>query len=130
MAGESQFGLDVAQAARIAGECIANPYAEFMGLHFYFGSQRLSPQPIVRMVELASEVLETFRSKGLRVRVVDLGLGCGVPYLERDAALDVRRSRSSIASHLGHAIVGVNRTVDRGRPLAGCGGRVLCDAGN
>ena len=89
MAGESQFGLDTEQAIAIATECQANPHAEFMGLHFYFGSQRLSGDPVVKMVQVAGGVLEAFTKADVRVSVVDLGLGCGVPYLEKDSSLDM-----------------------------------------
>lgn len=90
MAGESQFGLDIERAIAVATECQANPNVEFFGLHFYFGSQRLSPNPIIKMVLVAGEVLEIFLKANLKVNVVDLGLGCGIPYLEKDAKLDMK----------------------------------------
>ncbi len=33
--------------------------------------------------------MSAFQKAGLKIKVVDLGLGCGVPYLERDTALDM-----------------------------------------
>lgn len=89
MAGESQFGLDVAQGIELARQCLANPHAEFAGLHFYFGSQRLTGDPIVKMVTVVGGVLDTFRDAGIKVNTVDLGLGCGVPYLDKDTSLDL-----------------------------------------
>jgi diaminopimelate decarboxylase len=89
MAGESQFGLDVEQALSIAAECRSHAHAEFAGLHFFFGSQRLTVDPIVAMVNACGDVLETFRTAGIPVGIVDLGLGCGVPYLEKDSSLDM-----------------------------------------
>jgi diaminopimelate decarboxylase len=89
MAGESQFGLEAEQALAIARECRSNPYVEFMGLHFYFGSQRLSSDPIVEMVQVAGRVLDSFNDANCPVDVVDLGLGCGVPYLEKDVDLNM-----------------------------------------
>lgn len=96
MAGESQFGLETEQALAIARECRSSPYVEFMGLHFYFGSQRLSPDPIVEMVQIAGGVLDGFAQAGVRVGVVDLGLGCGVPYLEKDADLSMELVRDKL----------------------------------
>lgn len=89
MAGDSQFGLATEQALTIAKECQRNPHVDFMGLHFYFGSQRLSPDPVVTMVRIAGDVLDELGRAGLRVNVVDLGLGCGVPYLEKDVDLNM-----------------------------------------
>ncbi len=87
MAGASQFGLGSEDAVAIAREC-ATSGAEFLGLHFYFGSQRLKPEPILKTIEIAAELLTAFQAAGPKVQVVDVGLGCGVPYLEKDTALD------------------------------------------
>lgn len=88
MAGGSQFGLSSEQALTIAQECRAIPHIELLGLHFYFGSQRLEVAPIVQAVEVVEETIRAFHSAGVTIQVVDLGLGCGVPYLARDKALD------------------------------------------
>jgi diaminopimelate decarboxylase len=96
MAGDSQFGLQTEQALAIARECQSNSRVEFMGLHFYFGSQRLSSDPIVEMVQAAGGVLNAFSEAGVRVNLVDLGLGCGVPYLEKDARLDTADVRAKL----------------------------------
>lgn len=96
MAGDSQFGLETGQALAIARECAANPYVEFMGLHFFFGSQRLTPEPVLEMVQAAGGVLGEFGAAGVPVEIVDLGLGCGVPYLEKDAELDMALVREKL----------------------------------
>jgi diaminopimelate decarboxylase len=96
MAGESQFGLDVEQAMHIAKECLSESRVEFVGLHFFFGSQRLTVDPIVAMVNAAGDVLRRFADANIPVRVADLGLGCGVPYLEKDVALDMQSLRDKL----------------------------------
>ena len=98
MAGDSQFGLDVESGLMIANECRANPNIEFLGLHFYFGSQRLAADPVLKMVQTAGDVVETFTRANVPVGVVDLGLGCGVPYLEKDSSLDMADLRSRLRS--------------------------------
>ena len=87
MAGSSQFGLSCEQAVRVAHDCNTDG-AIFHGLHFYFGSQRLSSEPIVKTLTIVVETIKTFKAQGFDVPVVDVGLGCGVPYLEKDRALD------------------------------------------
>jgi diaminopimelate decarboxylase len=87
MAGSSQFGVSEEQALSIASEC-HDVGVDFAGLHFYFGSQRLRPQPIVQALQVATDHLKGFQQAGVPVGIVDIGLGCGVPYLERDEALD------------------------------------------
>ncbi len=88
MAGGSQFGLSTEQALAIAQECRSTAHLELLGLHFYFGSQRLEVDPIVQAVEVVEATIQTFGAAGVPIQVVDLGLGCGVPYLARDKALD------------------------------------------
>lgn len=99
MAGGSQFGLSNEQALAIAQECKAIPQIELLGLHFYFGSQRLEVAPIVQAVEVVEETIRTFRAAGVTIHVVDLGLGCGVPYLARDKALDEAALREQLQTH-------------------------------
>ena len=96
MAGGSQFGLSSEQALTIAQECKTTPDIELLGLHFYFGSQRLEIAPILQAVEVVEETIRTFRAAGVTIQVVDLGLGCGVPYLARDKALDEAALREQL----------------------------------
>jgi diaminopimelate decarboxylase len=88
MAGGSQFGLSIEQAILIARDCTLNTLIGFLGLHFYFGSQRLEVSPIIQAVDAAEATIQTFQQGGIELRVVDLGLGCGVPYQAKDIALD------------------------------------------
>jgi diaminopimelate decarboxylase len=98
MAGGSQFGLSADQAIEIARGCSTNANVDFRGLHFYFGSQRLQVSPIIEAVGVVEETIDAFRNAGLDVRVVDLGLGCGVPYLAKDTPLDVSTLRDRLQS--------------------------------
>lgn len=87
MGGDSQFGLSIEQAIDVVRRRDLGCH-EFLGLHFYLGSQRLKVEPIVRSVALVRDVLRRFISERLVVPTVDVGLGCGVTYLERDSPLD------------------------------------------
>ncbi len=123
MAGESQFGLDVEQALEIARQCVKADHADFVGLHFYFGSQRLNADPIVKMVEAVADVLHTFAAAGIHVGVVDLGLGCGVPYLEKDAELDLDHLRRQLERVWANPIWSdVKLWTEAGRALVGRAG--------
>lgn len=96
MAGGSQFGLSIEQAIPMARQCLAHAQLQFQGLHFYFGSQRLEVTPIVEAVSVVEETLHAFRRAGVEINVIDLGLGCGVPYLAKDSELDAAALREQL----------------------------------
>ena len=122
MAGSSQFGLSCEQAVRVAHECQTHG-ANFHGLHFYFGSQRLNSEPILKTLEIVVETLKTFKAEGLEVAVVDVGLGCGVPYLEKDEALDYDSLAEQIQSIWRDTVWdGVEIWSEAGRALIGQAG--------
>jgi diaminopimelate decarboxylase len=122
MAGSSQFGLSHEQAVRVAHECDARN-AKFLGLHFYFGSQRLSNEPILKTLRVVVKTLQAFNAEGLKVQVVDVGLGCGVPYLEKDTALDYDSLRNQVHSIWKDPIWdGVEIWSEAGRALVGGAG--------
>lgn len=98
MAGGTQFGLSVKQAIALAHECAGRRGCRFMGLHFYFGSQRLSIPPILKALCAVEDTIRSFYEAGMRLGVVDLGLGCGVPYLAKDSILDIAALRSALSS--------------------------------
>ena len=123
MAGESQFGLDVETARSIALECEAHPNVDFLGLHFYFGSQRLSAEPVVEMVRVAGKVLTAFAAAGIGVRTVDIGLGCGVPYLDKDPELSMIQLRDQLLPLWNSPPwTGIQLWTEAGRALVGRSG--------
>ncbi len=88
MAGGSQFGLSYAQAIEIFKSCRNYALIDLLGLHFYFGSQRLKASPIIEAIEHVERIIEQFTIENIPLRVIDLGLGCGVPYNNAEEELD------------------------------------------
>ena len=122
MAASSQFGLNQQQAIEVVHECNSGG-ANFQGLHFYFGSQRLTAEPIVKTLDIVIETLRTFQAEGLAVSCVDVGLGCGVPYLAKDRALDYDSLAEQLRSRWEDpAWAGVEIWSEAGRALAGQAG--------
>lgn len=126
MAGGSQFGLSCEQALAIAHECQSIDHLNLLGLHFYFGSQRLEVDPIVQAVEVVENTIQTFRAEGVPVQVVDLGLGCGVPYLARDKALDLADLRQQLQIRWQNPVwTGIDIWFEAGRALVARSGYYL-----
>lgn len=96
MAGGTQFGLSNEQALSIAKAAANLAHVDFLGLHFYFGSQRLTAAPIIQAIDVVEEIIKIFRKANLDIKIVDIGLGCGVSYLTKDSALDMSALREQL----------------------------------
>lgn len=122
MGGPSQFGLGVDDAIAIARTCRQTAH-HFAGLHCYFGSQRLKPEPIIRTVEIMRDVVRQFLANRVETPVADVGLGCGVPYLEKDNDLDYSALAEQLAERWADPLwAGVSLWSEAGRALAGRAG--------
>ena len=123
MAGSSQFGISVGQALEIARQCQLEKKVEFLGLHAYFGSQRLKIKPIVATANAVADAIDEFRSNGVDVPTVNIGLGCGVPYLENDEELPYDELRDALATvWLRDTWQGIDLWSEAGRAFVGrCG---------
>lgn len=95
MAGGTQFGLEPEQAMTIAKEAAHMAGIDFKGLHIYFGGQRLKLNPVLKALDEIEKVMVPFYEAGL-LKIVDLGLGLGVPYVGRDKELDMEEMRTAL----------------------------------
>jgi diaminopimelate decarboxylase len=69
------------------------------------------------------ETLRTFQAEGLQVPLVDVGLGCGVPYLEKDRALDYEALAEQLRARWQDPVwAGVEIWSEAGRALVGQAG--------
>jgi len=59
-------GLSIAQAAA------SFTHVDFLGLHFYFGPQRVFVAPIIQAINVVEEIIEFFRRANLDLKVVDI----------------------------------------------------------
>ena len=88
MALGSQFGVSIDDAKKIINESRLYDRADFLGFHFYFGSQRLKIEPIVFAMEKIEKIVLNCKNEGIQIKVVDVGLGCGIPYNNNEENLD------------------------------------------
>ena len=125
MGGDSQFGIGVEEAIDIVRRGDFGQH-QFLGLHFYFGSQRLKPEPVVKTVAIVTQVLRQFATAKVRIGLVDVGLGCGVPYLEKDVELDLDALRQELAALWADPMwSGVELWSEAGRSLVGRAGSFI-----
>lgn len=98
--GPQQFGIDAEQVPEVLRE-LANLPLEFVGFHFFAGSQNLRADILQtsqeRTIELA---LRLAAHAPAPVRYINMGGGFGIPYFPKDAPLDIR----PIGANLGQLI--------------------------
>jgi diaminopimelate decarboxylase len=123
MAGGSQFGLEMEQAIAIARECSNSSHVQFLGLHFYFGSQRLMPPVIIEALEAIERAVAEFRKAGPNFSVVNVGLGIGAPYFSTETALDFHRLSEKLQRHWQKPVwEGIELWAEAGRALVAAAG--------
>ena len=123
MGGASQFGLEPARGLVVARLAAQSSRVELLGLHAYFGSQRLKAEPVVETVRVVGGIIEDFARNQLRPRTVDVGLGVGVPYLADDEGPDYRVLQAALRDEWRRdAWLDIDVWSEAGRALVGRSG--------
>ncbi|MGB7980899.1 MAG: pyridoxal-dependent decarboxylase, exosortase A system-associated [Candidatus Nanopelagicales bacterium] len=95
--GPQQFGVDAEEVPALLRD-LSSLDVQFEGFHVFAGSQNLRAEILVeaqrRTVELVLRLAEAAPSE---VRYLNLGGGFGIPYFEKDPALDI----AHVGAHLG-----------------------------
>ncbi|MGQ0608725.1 MAG: diaminopimelate decarboxylase family protein [Chloroflexota bacterium] len=90
--GWRKFGIDPDELSCVARRAQASPLLDLIGLHAFGASNVTDAEAIAahvaRTVEAAAALA---RATGLRLRLVDVGGGLGVPYGDGEPALDLTR---------------------------------------
>jgi diaminopimelate decarboxylase len=101
--GPTQFGLDEELMPEAVALAQAAPDAvDLAGLHAYAGSQMTDVEAVLKNCEHVLALAERLAALGVKVRMIDLGGGFGVPYFENSVEFDLeafgRGFRSRIAA--------------------------------
>jgi diaminopimelate decarboxylase len=87
--GPQQFGVDAERVPALI-RWLAGADVEFLGLHIFAGSQNLNAEILCdaqrNTVDLALRLAD---EAGAPIRYLNIGGGFGIPYFERDEALDL-----------------------------------------
>ncbi len=81
---EHKFGIDIAEAERIYLRAKDLPGIVTEGVSCHIGSQLLDIKPVLEAADKTLALVHRLRSRGLRIRYLDLGGGLGVPYRSSD----------------------------------------------
>jgi len=126
--GAKPFGIDAKRVPALARELIAGG-AAWQGLHIFAGSQSLDADAIIEaqanILELAGRLTEAI---GTPLPKLNMGGGLGIPYFDRDAALDIRvigRRLTERFDSLPAALEATAFSLELGRYLVGEAGVYL-----
>lgn len=96
--GWRKFGIDPAELEEVARRACASPRLDLLGLHAFGASNVTDADTIAahvaRTVDAAAELA---RRLGFALRLVDVGGGLGVPYLDGEPSLDLDRLAARLA---------------------------------
>ncbi|MDP9813720.1 diaminopimelate decarboxylase [Rhizobium tibeticum] len=121
--GPQQFGVDAEEVPSLLGK-LASADLDFLGFHVFAGSQNLHSdilcEALSRNVEL---LLELSGKYGQSVRYLNLGGGFGIPYFEKDRALDLvpvgKRLTELVETAIRPALPDAKVVIELGRYLVG-----------
>lgn len=126
--GAKPFGIDAETAPEVL-RLLATLPVEFVGFHFYAGSQMLQASTVVAMLEQCYACALVLAAQApAPVRVLNLGGGFGVPYFAGETALEL----APIAAALERLVVraatdlpGATLVLELGRYLVAEAGRYV-----
>ncbi|MFE3112091.1 diaminopimelate decarboxylase [Kitasatospora indigofera] len=98
------FAVEGGDAEEAVRRILAQPGLALAGLHCHLGSQVTSVEPYLTAVDRLVELLAAIRDEhGVQVPELDLGGGHAVPYLPREAAMDLDEFAALVPVRLADA---------------------------
>jgi diaminopimelate decarboxylase len=121
--GPQQFGIDAEQVPALLRR-LAAVELDLLGFHVFAGSQNLHAEILAQAQRKTAELVVRLAGAAPQpVRYVNVGGGFGIPYFERDQALDLAAIGNSLAAVLSEqlrpALPEARIVVELGRYLVG-----------
>ncbi len=119
---ENKFGIDHAQAGRVARLAHELPGIDLQGLAVHIGSQLVDLAPYGLAFEKVAQLFAELRASGLPLRRLDLGGGIGISYRDErpPEVADYARLAARTVGHLGVPLI-----FEPGRWMVGDAGVLL-----
>jgi diaminopimelate decarboxylase len=86
---EHKFGIDIAEVEEVYERASALPGISLDGVSCHIGSQLLDATPLLEAAQRLLPLVDSLRTKGIRIKELDLGGGLGVPYHAGEPQPDV-----------------------------------------
>ena len=127
---DCQFGvpIETGQAARFVQAAMGKSNLEVLGFHSHIGSQIFEAEPFCDAVDILLAFAQNMRQAfGFTVRVLNLGGGFGVRYLESDPEVDIPGNIRALSEHLKAGCAAMDYPVPQ--VLLEPGRSIVADAG-
>jgi len=86
----SQFGIEIDNLGNAIECCLNSNSIKLVGIHLYNGTQLLEANDILNNVRLTVEYVKKIQNDyNIKLKFVDFGGGFGVPYFDKEQALDI-----------------------------------------
>ena len=98
-----KFGvaIETGQAAQFVETALSLPHVELYGLHCHVGSEVFGEDVFERTVDIMADFMEKLHERlGFVTRVLNLGGGYGVRYVDTDPSVDIPARIASVAARL------------------------------
>lgn len=97
---EHKFGVDIHLAEELYCRSAALPGIAVEGVSCHIGSQLLSVDPLLEAADKVLALIERLRSRGIRIRNLDLGGGLGVAYRSGERSPSIERFLETLRPRL------------------------------
>ena len=118
----SKFGIPIAHALSEYDKAHRLAGIEVVGVHMHIGSQLINVNPIRDAVARVVELVRTLQSRGIPIRLLDVGGGLGIRYRDEEPASprDLAEAVLPAAGQLGVTLI-----LEPGRSMVGNAGLLL-----
>jgi diaminopimelate decarboxylase len=126
----SQFGVDLRWILDEPQAFSRGPFVDFLGFHFYMGTNLSAPETIIHATKVALEAASELAGRGFIPKVLDLGGGFGHPFAKSGNRPDLSALRAPIEALLDQMFprwrIGSPMVMfESGRYLVASSGRLL-----
>ena len=134
---DSKFGsaIETGQARQITEYALSLPHIDLAGFHCHVGSQVFDSDVFLRASDIMLEFIAEMRDRfGCTARILDLGGGYGVRYVESDPFIDIPANISQVATAVKKKCTDLNLPLpairmEPGRSIVADAGLTLYTAG-
>lgn len=134
---DSKFGsaIETGQAGQITRFALSKDHIELAGFHCHVGSQVFDSDVYLRASEIMLDFIAQVRSEyGYQTKILDLGGGYGVRYVETDPVIDIAANIAQVAAKIKEYCRALNLEVpairmEPGRSIAADAGLTVYTAG-